>query len=139
MSLHPSFDKKVQDHQTEMNISAPHSSVQKREDEVVQNATSFKRNLLHTIQTSSSVIQCNTKGGDFMGTISVRLDEEDARLIREYAKTKNLTLSTLVRDAVLERIEDELDLKLYHEAMNAHRKQPEAISFDDMMEELNAE
>ncbi|WP_214694103.1 type II toxin-antitoxin system RelB family antitoxin [Exiguobacterium sp. s160] len=74
-----------------------------------------------------------------MGTISVRLDEEDARLIREYAKTKNLTLSTLVRDAVLERIEDELDLKLYHEAMKVHKKQPEAISFDDMMKELNAE
>ncbi|STO08830.1 MULTISPECIES: type II toxin-antitoxin system RelB family antitoxin [Exiguobacterium] len=72
-----------------------------------------------------------------MSTISVRLDEEDARLIREYAKTKNLTLSTLVRDAVLERIEDELDLKLYHEAMKAHQEHSEAISFDDMMKDLN--
>ncbi|MFK3985787.1 MULTISPECIES: type II toxin-antitoxin system RelB family antitoxin [Exiguobacterium] len=72
-----------------------------------------------------------------MSTISVRLDEEDARLIREYAKTKNLTLSTLVRDAVLERIEDELDLKLYYEAMNAHQEHSEAISFDDMMKDLN--
>ena len=106
---------------------------------MVKNAKSFKRTLLLTVQIYLFVIQCNTKGGDFMGTISVRLDEEDARLIREYAKTKNLTLSTLVRDAVLERIEDELDLKLYHEAMKAHKKQPEAISFDDMMKELNAE
>ncbi|TCI65778.1 type II toxin-antitoxin system RelB family antitoxin [Exiguobacterium sp. SH0S2] len=74
-----------------------------------------------------------------MGTISVRLNEEDERLIREYAKTKNLDLSTLFRGAVLERIENDLDLELYHEAMNAHQEHFEAISFEGMMGDLNFE
>ncbi|OGX78346.1 CopG family transcriptional regulator [Exiguobacterium sp. SH31] len=71
-----------------------------------------------------------------MGTISVRLNEEDELLIREYAKTKNLTLSMLVREAVLERIEDELDIVLYHEAMSAHQEHSEAISFEAMLKDL---
>ncbi len=52
---------------------------------------------------------------------------------------KNITISTLVRDAVLDRIEDEIDLQLYHDSMAAHRKKSEAISFDDMMKELDLE
>lgn len=71
-----------------------------------------------------------------MGTISIRLDEKDARLFKDYAKTKNLTLSTLVRDSVLEKIEDEIDLKIYHESMTSHKENPEEISFDDMIKEL---
>ncbi|TCI26471.1 CopG family transcriptional regulator [Exiguobacterium sp. SH3S2] len=71
-----------------------------------------------------------------MGTISVRLNEEDELLIREYAKTKNLTLSMLVREAVLERIEDELDIVLYYEVMSAHQEHSEAISFEAMLKDL---
>ncbi|MGN7854292.1 type II toxin-antitoxin system RelB family antitoxin [Exiguobacterium sp. 22311] len=74
-----------------------------------------------------------------MSTISVRLDDQDTRLIKEYAKAKNITISTLVRDAVLDRIEDEIDLQLYNDSMEAHRKKSEAISFDDMMKELDLE
>ncbi|TCI46004.1 MULTISPECIES: type II toxin-antitoxin system RelB family antitoxin [unclassified Exiguobacterium] len=71
-----------------------------------------------------------------MGTISVRLNKEDELLIREYAKTKNLTLSMLVREAVLERIEDELDIVLYHESMSAHQEHSEAVSFEAMLKDL---
>jgi len=74
-----------------------------------------------------------------MSTISVRLDDQDTRLIKEYAKAKNITISTLVRDAVLDRIEDEIDLQLYHDSMAAHRKKSEAISFEDMVKELDLE
>ncbi|EPE63227.1 copG DNA-binding domain protein [Exiguobacterium sp. S17] len=45
----------------------------------------------------------------------------------------------LVREAVLERIENDLGLELYHEAMNAHQEHSEAISFEGMMEDLNFE
>lgn len=71
-----------------------------------------------------------------MSTISVRINDQDVRLIKEYAKAKNSTISTLVRDAVLDRIEDEIDLQLYHDSMATHRKKSEAISFDDMIKEL---
>lgn len=72
-----------------------------------------------------------------MGTISVRLDDQDTRLIKQYAKAKNITISSLIRDAVLNRIEDEIDLQLYHDSMAAHRKNSEAISFNDMMKEVD--
>ncbi|MGX8237282.1 type II toxin-antitoxin system RelB family antitoxin [Exiguobacterium undae] len=49
------------------------------------------------------------------------------------------TISTLVYDAVLDRIEDEMDLQLYHDSMAAYRKKSESISFDDMMKELDLE
>jgi len=85
------------------------------------------------------VLQRITKELIIMSTISVRLDDQDTRLIKEYAKAKNITISTLVRDAVLDRIEDEIDLQLYHDSMAAHRKKSEAISFGDMMKELDLE
>ena len=72
-----------------------------------------------------------------MGTISLRMDEEDAKLIKEYAKAKNITVSALFRNAVLEKIEDEIDLELYNTAMKQHIENPQVISFDEMMKELD--
>ena len=72
-----------------------------------------------------------------MGTISLLVDEEDARLITEYAKTKNITVSSLFRNAVLEKIEDEIDMDLYHIAMKQHIANPQVVSFDEMMKEID--
>ncbi len=74
-----------------------------------------------------------------MSTISIRLDDQDARLIKEYAKANNITISTLVRDVAIDRIEGEIDLQLYHDFMATYRKKSESISFDDMMKELDLE
>ena len=72
-----------------------------------------------------------------MGTISLRMDEEDEILIKEYAKTKNITVSSLFRNAVLEKIEDEIDMDLYHIAMKQHIANPQVVSFDEMMKEID--
>ncbi len=72
-----------------------------------------------------------------MGTISLRMDEEDEKLIKEYAKTKNITVSSLFRNAVLEKIEDEIDMDLYHVAMKQHIANPQVVSFDEMMKEID--
>ena len=74
-----------------------------------------------------------------MGMISVRLNAEDTRIIKAYAKAKNMTISELVRDTVLERIQDEIDLQLHHDSRAAHHKQSKSITFDDMMNELDSE
>ena len=39
-----------------------------------------------------------------MGTISLRLNEKDDRLIRQYAELNNLDLSSLIREAVIEKL-----------------------------------
>ena len=72
-----------------------------------------------------------------MGTISLRMDEEDEKLIKEYAKTKNITVSSLFRNAVLEKIEDEIDMDLYHIAMKQHIANPQVVPFDEMMKEID--
>ena len=65
------------------------------------------------------------------------MDEEDEKLIKEYAKTKNITVSSLFRNAVLEKIEDEIDMDLYHIAMKQHIANPQVVSFDEMMKEID--
>ena len=54
-------------------------------------------------------------------TISLRLADKDTQLIKAYAALHGMTVSELVRDAVMERIEDEYDLKAYDEAMAAYK------------------
>lgn len=69
-------------------------------------------------------------------TISLRLNEKDTKLFKEYAKLNGMTLSELVRSSVLERIEDEYDLKAYNEAIAEFEKNPVTYSLDDVEKEL---
>lgn len=71
-----------------------------------------------------------------MNTINLRINDEDNKLVRDYAKANNMTISDLVRNSVLEKIEDDIDLKLYNQAMKNHEENPQDISFDEMMTEL---
>ena len=42
--------------------------------------------------------------------LSLRLEKEDERLIREYARFYGMTVSEFLRKTAIERIEDEYDL-----------------------------
>ena len=57
-------------------------------------------------------------------TISVRLNDNDAMLFRKYAEMNGMSMSELVRRAVLERIEDDFDMKCYEKAMKEYRENP---------------
>jgi predicted DNA-binding protein len=87
------------------------------------------------------VIQCGTiylkKGEVFMSTITVRLNSEEARIYKEYAEFKNIPLSTLMKEALEEKIEDEIDLKAilsYEERLK--NNDVEYISFDEVKKRL---
>ena len=69
-------------------------------------------------------------------TISVRLSDKDTELIKAYANMNNISLSDLVRIAVLEKIEDEYDLKSYYEAMKEYNKNPKTYTMDEVKKEL---
>lgn len=71
-----------------------------------------------------------------MNIITVRINDDDNKLVRDYAQAKNITISDLIRDSVLEKIEDEIDVKLYNQAMKDHSENPQDISFGEMMIEL---
>lgn len=71
-----------------------------------------------------------------MTVVSLRIDNQEDQLIKEYAKANNISVSALFRTAVLEKIEDEIDLSLYNQAMSEHKENPQSISFEDMLKEL---
>ena len=48
----------------------------------------------------------------------------------------NISLSELVRNAVIEKIEDEYDLKAYYEAIEEYNKNPKTYTLDEVEKEL---
>ena len=69
-------------------------------------------------------------------TISVRLSDEDTELIKAYAEMNKTTLSDLVRNAIMEKIEDEYDLECYKKAVKKYRKNPKTYTLEEMKKEL---
>lgn len=65
-------------------------------------------------------------------TVSVDFSDRDTELLEKYAASKNLSLSELVRQTLLEKIEDESDLQLFDEAMEEYRKDPVTFSQDEV-------
>ena len=69
-------------------------------------------------------------------TVSVRLNKEDEKLIKSYADLNNISLSDLIRNAVLEKIENEYDLECYNKAMKEYKKNSTTYSLDEIKKEL---
>lgn len=69
-------------------------------------------------------------------TISLRLSERDGDLFKRYAEMNGISMSELVRQSVLSRIEDEYDLQLYDKALTEYRANPVTYSLDDVEKEL---
>lgn len=65
-------------------------------------------------------------------TISLRLNNEDTMLFKKYAELNGISVSELVRQSVLERIEDEYDLKAYEKAIAEYRKNPVTYSHEEV-------
>ena len=72
-------------------------------------------------------------------TISVRLNEEDTKLIKAYAEMNNTTLSDLIRNAIIEKIEDEYDLKCYEKAIEEYKKNPVTYTLEQVAQLLELE
>ncbi len=70
-----------------------------------------------------------------MSTVSLRLNDKDDTLIRKYAELHNVDLSTFIRQAVIEKIEDEYDLSLFNKVWE-EEKNHERISHEDLKKEL---
>ena len=69
-------------------------------------------------------------------TVSLRMSDEHTKIIKAYAKAYGMTLSEFARRAMLEKIEDELDLKIYEKAKKEHEKNPVTYTMDEVAKEL---
>lgn len=65
-------------------------------------------------------------------TMTIRLDLTEKELISDYAKTFGMSISEFVRESVLERIEDELDLRAWYEAKAEFDADPVIIPAEDI-------
>lgn len=52
-----------------------------------------------------------------MSTMTVRMSERDAELVRKFAQFEGVTISDFARTAILEKIEDSYDLQELREAI----------------------
>ena len=50
------------------------------------------------------------RGGLIMTTISLRVNDDESKLIHDYVSVNQLNMSQFIRDAVLDKIENDLDL-----------------------------
>ena len=69
-------------------------------------------------------------------TISLRMSKEDTELVKKYAAIKGVSVSDLLRQTIMERIEDEYDLKCYKEAMAEYEQDPVTYSLDEVEKEI---
>lgn len=52
-----------------------------------------------------------------MSTISLRLNDRDDELVRKFAAIHNVSVSELIRNAIIEKIENEIDVELFDKAV----------------------
>jgi RHH-type rel operon transcriptional repressor/antitoxin RelB len=71
-----------------------------------------------------------------MTTISLRLEESDAALIKEYAAMKRMSVSDLIRQTLLDRIAAEVDLHSYKKAVEQYRGGQEIYTHQEVGELL---
>lgn len=72
-------------------------------------------------------------------TITVRLDCDDKEIVARYARTKGRSVSDVVREAILEKIEQEYDLEVYRQAIEEYRANPVSYSLDEVARLLEIE
>ena len=69
-------------------------------------------------------------------TVSLRLTNEDSMLIKKYAEINNMSVSELIRQTVIERIENEYDLESFNKALAEYKENPVTYSLDEVEKEL---
>lgn len=70
-----------------------------------------------------------------MSTMTVRMNEQDAELVRKFAQFEGVTISDFARTAILEKIEDSYDLQELREAIA--QDTGERFTIDEIISELD--
>lgn len=74
-----------------------------------------------------------------MGTIvkSIRFSEEEEKAISDYANFANKSFSDVVKSAILEKLEDEYDIKVGEAAYEEYLSNPVSNPIEDLFEEFD--
>ena len=72
-------------------------------------------------------------------TFTVKMNREESCLVKDYAHLQGTTVSDIIRRAVLERIEDELDLTAYEQGYADYLKNSKTYTLDEVEKEILAQ
>lgn len=72
-----------------------------------------------------------------MATISFQLDDFDEKVIRNYAKSKDMSISSFLRTVVIEKIEDDIDDELYEQALQESKNGSQDVTLDDLKKAMS--
>ena len=72
-----------------------------------------------------------------MGIISIRVNEEEKKLLEQASKLYGSGISSLVKQIVFEKLEDEYDLALAEKSYQEYLKDKKSYSMDEVAEILN--
>lgn len=64
-----------------------------------------------------------------MNTISLRMNDEDAKLLRDYVTVNKLNMSQFVRELIMDKLEEEFELDETR-ILNAHKKAKREKKYD---------
>ena len=75
-----------------------------------------------------------------MSVISVRFNSEEENVIKNYAKAKGFSISQLIKETLMEKIEEEYDLEVCKEYLKAKEKgNLVTIPFEEAIKEWDLE
>ena len=81
-------------------------------------------------------LQCSQEVTN-MGVSSIRMSKEEEELIRAYCELHGLSISTALKQALLEKIEDEYEIKWAEEALEEYKKDPETYTLEEVEKMLD--
>ena len=64
--------------------------------------------------------------------ISVEFSDEEEKFINAYTQKNNISVSDLIRNVVIDKIENEYDLKAYYEAKEEYKKNSETYTHNEV-------
>ena len=65
-------------------------------------------------------------------TLTIRIDSAEKDLVSSYAKIHGISSSEFARQSILEKIEDELDLKEWMASKKEFDKNPKALTAEEI-------
>lgn len=66
--------------------------------------------------------------------ISMRVSEREKQLIKEIAELHGMNTSEYIKKVVIERIEDEFDLRAFDEAMKEFEENPKTYTLQEVID-----
>ena len=71
-----------------------------------------------------------------MCTFSIRLTDAEKKLIKDYSKLNNKSMSEVLKEAFFEKMEDEYDIKLADESYKEYKKDSKRYSVKEAKDAL---